>query len=128
MESTRRTFLKQTAALSAGCLAGIEGTQSRLCVQFTHGRNGDRPAQQAGWYSRPMRWAQLSFVEDDPGQLRSAVLAGLLQKNPRRRHHFERGRMRCLLSHRDSYALSQQVAREYETHLGTLPRVAARLA
>ncbi len=24
-------------------------------------------APQAGWYSRPMRWAQLAFVEDDPG-------------------------------------------------------------
>jgi hypothetical protein len=23
--------------------------------------------QNAGWYDRPMRWAQLSFVEDDPG-------------------------------------------------------------
>jgi Hypothetical glycosyl hydrolase 6/Beta-galactosidase trimerisation domain len=24
-------------------------------------------AQTAGWYDRPMRWAQLAFVEDDPG-------------------------------------------------------------
>ncbi len=22
---------------------------------------------QAPWYDRPMRWAQLAFVEDDPG-------------------------------------------------------------
>ena len=22
---------------------------------------------EGGWYSRPMRWAQLAFVEDDPG-------------------------------------------------------------
>ena len=28
---------------------------------------GGEAGQQAGWYSRPMRWAQLSFVEDDPG-------------------------------------------------------------
>ena len=25
------------------------------------------PAQSAGWYDRPMRWAQVAFVEDDPG-------------------------------------------------------------
>ena len=24
-------------------------------------------AKQVGWYDRPMRWAQLSFVENDPG-------------------------------------------------------------
>ncbi len=28
---------------------------------------GDATGKIPGWYSRPMRWAQLSFVEDDPG-------------------------------------------------------------
>ncbi len=25
------------------------------------------PSEQAGWYDRPMRWAQVAFVENDPG-------------------------------------------------------------
>lgn len=66
MESTRRTFLKQTAALSASCLAGFEGTQAALAAVAPVAGAGEA-GQQAGWYSRPMRWAQLSFVEDDPG-------------------------------------------------------------
>jgi hypothetical protein len=66
MDSTRRTFLKQTAALSAACLAGIEGTQAAFAATTPLAGMGPT-AQQAGWYSRPMRWAQLSFVEDDPG-------------------------------------------------------------
>lgn len=28
---------------------------------------GALPAQTSGWYDRPMRWAQVAFVEDDPG-------------------------------------------------------------
>jgi hypothetical protein len=66
MDSTRRTFLKQTAALSAASLAGIEGIQSAFAATTAAVANGPA-APQAGWYSRPMRWAQLSFVEDDPG-------------------------------------------------------------
>jgi hypothetical protein len=66
MDSTRRTFLKQTAALSAACLAGIEGTKSAFAATTPVAANGPA-AHQAAWYSRPMRWAQLSFVEDDPG-------------------------------------------------------------
>jgi Hypothetical glycosyl hydrolase 6/Beta-galactosidase trimerisation domain len=29
-------------------------------------------SQTAGWYDRPMRWAQLAFVEDDPGRCNTA--------------------------------------------------------
>ena len=38
-----------------------------------------------GWFDRPMRWAQLTLVENDPGTLRSAVLARLLQAAARGR-------------------------------------------
>ena len=51
----RREFLQISATGSLFALSsGIE-----------HGRNiTSRPT---GWYDRPMRWAQLAFVEDDPG-------------------------------------------------------------
>ncbi len=66
MESTRRTFLKSAAGLSAACLVGIEANRvagaSVLPVTEVNA-----PAHSATWYDRPMRWAQLSFVEDDPG-------------------------------------------------------------
>jgi hypothetical protein len=62
MERTRRTFIKQTAALSAACLVGIEG-QPRAAAAVIPGIE----SKFAGWYDRPMRWAQLSFVENDPG-------------------------------------------------------------
>lgn len=44
---TRREFTTATAA------AAIGATQVE--------------AQQGGWYQRPMRWAQVAFTEDDPG-------------------------------------------------------------
>jgi hypothetical protein len=65
MESTRRSFLKQSAAVSAACLVGFDGQPIAAALGTSA---GDASAvQQAGWYSRPMRWAQLSFVENDPG-------------------------------------------------------------
>jgi hypothetical protein len=64
MESTRRTFLKQAAGVSAACLVGLDrapGVEAAsLSGAATSSANGS-------WYDRPMRWAQLSFVEDDPG-------------------------------------------------------------
>jgi hypothetical protein len=65
MESTRRTFLKQSAVLSAACLVGID-EQPGAAAPVADGANGSA-AEAPGWYDRPMRWAQLSFVEDDPG-------------------------------------------------------------
>ncbi len=65
MTSTRRTFLKQTAALSAVGLAALDD----LDVQGAARRAGsdEESSGSGGWYGRPMRWAQLSFVESDPG-------------------------------------------------------------
>ena len=63
---TRRDFVKGSALAATGCLlpAGAEKTLLASATiaeapQLTPGANG--------WYDRPMRWAQLAFVEDDPG-------------------------------------------------------------
>lgn len=51
----RREFLQTSASgalLAAGSLSASGQT---------------RPTAQPGWYDRPMRWAQVAFVEDDPG-------------------------------------------------------------
>ena len=57
MASDRRTFLKQAAGVTAA-----QFFKGALPVSATPiGRSNP------GWYDRPMRWAQLAFVEDDPG-------------------------------------------------------------
>ena len=48
----RRDFLQQSAAILAS--AAVPGV-------------ADAADSAAGWYDRPMRWAQLTLVEDDPG-------------------------------------------------------------
>jgi hypothetical protein len=66
MESTRRTFLKHAAGISATCIVGFNHAENAEATAMAGSL--DRPAVTApGWYDRPMRWAQLSFVEDDPG-------------------------------------------------------------
>jgi hypothetical protein len=62
MQSSRRTFLKSAAGVSAACLAGLNTFETAGASPLTAA--GATPAN---WYDRPMRWAQLSFVEDDPG-------------------------------------------------------------
>ncbi len=64
MESSRRIFLKQTAVVSA---VSLIGTDKQLKAALLKSAEGSVTANEAGWYSRPMRWAQLSFVENDPG-------------------------------------------------------------
>jgi hypothetical protein len=59
VSSSRRTFLKQAASLSAACVVGFDEKDAIAGAPAA-------PAT-ASWYDRPMRWAQLSFVEDDPG-------------------------------------------------------------
>lgn len=53
--STRRNFLLQSGTAFAACALQAPGQTSA-------------PAPTSGWYDRPMRWMQLAFVEDDPGQ------------------------------------------------------------
>src|SRR5438105_2579997 len=59
---SRREFLQVTAA--AGAISS---------VGFTPGLEQSRPATGAvatdtGWFDRPMRWVQLTLVENDPGR------------------------------------------------------------
>ena len=66
MESSRRLFMKQATGLSAALYAGfahavVADPLNDLAIDKAAENNS------AGWYGRPMRWAQLAFVEDDPG-------------------------------------------------------------
>src|ERR1700758_4081430 len=45
----RREFIQASAALTTALLSA------------------QTPQPESGWFDRPMRWAQLAFVEDDPG-------------------------------------------------------------
>ncbi len=55
----RRSFLQQTAALGSAALLGDFGAASAVSAA---------PApNDAPWFDRPMRWAQLTLVENDPG-------------------------------------------------------------
>ena len=61
--SSRRTFVKQTAGLT---VASFMGAASRVWGSAFSGVS-EQASARAGWYDRPMRWAQLAFTEDDPG-------------------------------------------------------------
>lgn len=65
MRSSRRTFLKHAAGVSAACFVGFDETSEAVSTTGLSKTDTTLPA--ATWYGRPMRWAQLSFVEDDPG-------------------------------------------------------------
>jgi hypothetical protein len=56
----------QTAALSAACLVGLDGQPVAAAASAASTESGPS-GKTSDWYDRPMRWAQLSFVEDDPG-------------------------------------------------------------
>ncbi len=57
---TRRGFLKSTVLISAATALSEAGLKPR--------RAAAAEAQAPGWFDRPMRWAQLTLVEDDPGK------------------------------------------------------------
>ncbi len=79
MESSRRTFIKQAAGFTAACVTGLdlEGA-TNASPRFL----SDDPSKggAAGWYDRPMRWAQLAFVEDDPGNYDLSFWLNYFQK------------------------------------------------
>lgn len=58
-EISRRAFLE--AATVAGAIATASARQTQVAAP----KSGTAPA---GWFDRPMRWAQLVLVEDDPGK------------------------------------------------------------
>src|SRR5436190_12137218 len=51
MVTTRRHFIEQSATAMAAAFSGLASAATAS----------------SGWYDRPMRWAQLTLVEDDPG-------------------------------------------------------------
>jgi hypothetical protein len=66
MGSNRRTFMKQAVGLAAACYTGLDyAATAGPSIGSVATRVDERNS--AGWYGRPMRWAQLAFVEDDPG-------------------------------------------------------------
>ena len=56
-EISRRSFLRATGVAGAVVAAG-EAAPGQA----------DPPVAEPGWVDRPMRWAQLTLVEDDPGR------------------------------------------------------------
>ena len=66
MANDRRSFLKQAAGFTAAfstCL-DLKATADTPPTAAS----ADQSAHDfAGWYGRPMRWAQVAFVENDPG-------------------------------------------------------------
>ena len=71
MANSRRTFLKQAAGVTAAHFFGAPA----LIGAEPGGVIGN-----PGWYDRPMRWAQLAFVEDDPGNYDLAFWLEYFQK------------------------------------------------
>jgi len=64
--SSRREFVKGSALAASGRLLPARVRHSLCGVEVASGVAGSSsPAR--GWYDQPMRWAQLAFVEDDPG-------------------------------------------------------------
>jgi hypothetical protein len=66
MGDSRRTFIKQAAGFTTACFNDfVEESVARASSSpLASDSMGD---VSVGWYERPMRWAQLAFVEDDPG-------------------------------------------------------------
>ena len=71
--NTRREFLQQSGAVAGTTL--VAGAALAQVVQSAAGGSKD-------WYDRPMRWMQLAFVEDDPGQYDTKILARLFSSLP----------------------------------------------
>lgn len=58
--------MQQAAGLTAACLAGVAAEHAAMSAPLRP-RLKYEHAEPGGWYDRPMRWAQVAFVEDDPG-------------------------------------------------------------
>lgn len=60
-ETTRRDFLRTTAAAGAAVTLGQLSLRTALASE-------PAPFAAPSWVDKPMRWAQLTLVEDDPGK------------------------------------------------------------
>jgi hypothetical protein len=63
---SRRQFLQTTTAASAFGSLGFAPGHDRTSIAVEQ-RASIAPEPQAGWFDRPMRWVQLTLVENDPG-------------------------------------------------------------
>jgi hypothetical protein len=66
MASTRREFLTQAAGFTGASLVGLAATDRNMFAASPTQQKG-AASEESGWYGRPMRWAQVAFVDDDPG-------------------------------------------------------------
>ena len=66
MRKSRRTFIKQASGFTAACFTGLDMAEATVATSTSHNKDAVGESS-VGWYDRPMRWAQLAFVEDDPG-------------------------------------------------------------
>jgi Hypothetical glycosyl hydrolase 6/Beta-galactosidase trimerisation domain len=66
MGNSRRTFIRQAAGFTAACFSGLEA-ENAASTSSASLVNNSVGGDSTGWYERPMRWAQLAFVENDPG-------------------------------------------------------------
>jgi Hypothetical glycosyl hydrolase 6/Beta-galactosidase trimerisation domain len=66
MRKSRRTFIKQASGFTATCFTGLDMAAAPFAISSSPGKE-TASGSSVGWYDRPMRWAQLAFVEDDPG-------------------------------------------------------------
>jgi len=64
--SSRREFVKASALATTACLLP-PSTGRNLNAAGASVEGAQPTVDENGWYDRPMRWAQLAFVEDDPG-------------------------------------------------------------
>jgi hypothetical protein len=63
MMSSRRAILKHIAGLAVTCFLGKVPRAWGTILANAEGQS----SSPTGWYDRPMRWAQVGFAEDDPG-------------------------------------------------------------
>ena len=102
MTIDRREFLRNSAM--AGPVLALAGQSMAQSA-----------AEPEPWFDRPMRWAQLTLVEDDPGKYDPNFWLDYFKRTHSRCRVPERRRMRGLLSDQDSAALPQPVARQIAT-------------
>ena len=86
---SRRSFLRACGAAGATVAVG----------EAAPGLAAPPVAAAPSWVDRPMRWAQLTLVEDDPGQFDLPFWLDYFRRTHSRRGLPQRRRLRRLLSH-----------------------------
>src|SRR3954453_13174857 len=66
-DQSRRDFLRSTAVAGAAVALGELTLRSTLAAQPPHAE-AMHGKMAPSWVDKPMRWAQLTLVEDDPGK------------------------------------------------------------